>query len=726
MLGLPLALLLAAAAPATTGPDPTFLRAFAETRGFLLGRPTGIKPTPDGTAVLFLRSPARQPTLALYEFSVATGQTRELVTPAQLLGGAEEKLSVEERARRERMRIVDRGFTSFGLSEDGRLVLLPLSGNVYVYDRAGPHADRIRKVGAPGAIDPRFSPDGSCVAYVRGQDLYLADVETGHERRLTRAGTESLTHGLAEFVAQEEMDRFEGYFWSPDSRALAYTEVDQRDVERFTIADPARPAQPATQFPYPRAGQANARVRLGVIPAGGGATVWARWDAERYPYLARVIWREKKAPLTLLVQARDQREQALLTVDPRTGATRVLQVEKDAAWVSLDRDLPRWLPDGSGFLMSSERSGERALELHRPDGALERVLVPRAFHALAHLAEDAAHAQVLTTTPTTTTLHELALRGEAPPVPLTSDAAEHLVTVSKNGAVEVDTRVAANAFLESAVLRRDGSQWTRVGVLPSVAETPPFRVNLQLTTVDRPRLFQAAIVRPRAFQAGRKYPVIVNVYGGPTSLMVRADERQYLLAQWIADHGAIVVAIDNRGTDRRDRAWSRAIKGSFGKIPLDDQVDGLRALGARFPELDLTRVGIYGWSFGGYMAALAVLRRPDVFRVGVAGAPVVDWRDYDTHYTERYLDRPQVNAAGYDESSLLTYASRLERPLLLVHGTGDDNVYFFHSLKLADALFRAGRPYEFLPLSVTHQIPDAVVRERLWQRTVDFLLKNLR
>jgi dipeptidyl-peptidase-4 len=186
-----------------------------------------------------------------------------------------------------------------------------------------------------------------------------------------------------------------------------------------------------------------------------------------------------------------------------------------------------------------------------------------------------------------------------------------------------------------------------------------------------------------------------------------------------------VVALDNRGTPRRDRRGTRIIKGNYARIPLDDQVDGLRALAARHPELDLSRVGIYGWSFGGYMAALAAMKRPDVFKVAVAGAPVVDWRDYDTHYTERYLGLPEANKPGYDESSLLTYASKLQRPLLLIHGTTDDNVYFLHSLKLADALFRAGKDFDFLPLTVTHQVPDAVVRERLWGRLVGFLLAGV-
>jgi dipeptidyl-peptidase-4 len=753
LLTLPFAALwLAGTGP---GADPAFLRAFAETRGFVLGRPVGVLPTPDGKAVLFLRSPARQPTLSLYEYTVASGQTRELVTPAQLLSGKEEQLSTAEKARRERMRIVDRGLTSFALSEDGRLVMLPLSGRVYLYDRQGAQVGRVRAVGGTGVIDPCLAPDANHLAYVRDQDLYVVDVASGRESRLTRGGTEAVTHGLAEFVAQEEMERLEGYFWSPDSRQLAYTEVDQRGVERLTIADPAHPELKPTPFAYPRAGRANALVRLGIVPVAGGRTVWVRWDAQRYPYLGRVIWKEKKAPLTLLVQTRDQRERALLAVETTTGATRVLHVEKDGAWVELDRDLPRWLPDGSGFLLATERDGARALELRRFDGTLTRsLLLPgRGFHELVHLDQDGRRAVVVTATSTETAVLEVPLgsrsakkagspaepiaggaepsEGSAPTAgearALTADHALHAPVLSKDGTVAVDSRTAADAWPESAVLRRGPDGWRRIGVLPSVAETPPFPVRLELTTVAAGgRRYAVSLVRPRAWQRGQRLPVIVNVYGGPTSLMVHADQRQYLMAQWIADRGAVVVSIDNRGTPRRDRAWSRAIKGSFGRIPLDDQVEALRALGAKLPELDLTRVGIYGWSFGGYLAALAVLRRPDVFRVAVAGAPVVDWRDYDTHYTERYLDLPEANPTGYQESSLLTWAKGLERPLLIVHGTGDDNVYFFHSLKLADALFRAGRPFDFLPLSVTHQLAEASVRERLWARVADFLLSHLR
>ena len=457
LFGLLAGLVLLPPAAAEAPPDkpaPNFLRDLAETRNFALGRPTRIKLSPDGKTVLFLRSPPRQPNLAIYELDVTSGQTRELVTPAQLLGGAEEKLSVAEKARRERMRIVDRGFVSFDLSEDGQRILFPLSGKLYVYERA---TGKVRTLGGgdPPVLDPRFSPDGRQVAYVRANDLYVADVTSGRERRLTRGGTDLVTHGVAEFIAQEEMGRFEGYFWSPDSRALAYTEVDQSGLEKFVIADPTHPEQPASTFPYPRPGQGNAKVRLGIIAATGGRTTWVRWDAEKYPYLARVLWKEKQAPLSILVQTRDQREQALLAVDPRAGATRPLLVEKDDAWVELDEHLPRWLPDGSGFLAASERSGRRELELHRADGTLDRVVFPGTdgFHDLVDISDDGGRAYVLSAQPTSTRLWQVDLRKPAA-VPLTADGEEHGAVFARRAPVYVDTRVTAGNYPISTVFRQ--------------------------------------------------------------------------------------------------------------------------------------------------------------------------------------------------------------------------------------------------------------------------------
>jgi dipeptidyl-peptidase-4 len=260
-----------------------------------------------------------------------------------------------------------------------------------------------------------------------------------------------------------------------------------------------------------------------------------------------------------------------------------------------------------------------------------------------------------------------------------------------------------------------------------VAEPSPFVPRLEIATVgDNPALY-AAIVRPRDFDSGRKYPVIDSVYGGPHAQTVRADPLSYLLQQWIADHGYIVVSIDGRGTPSRGRDWERVIKGNLIDIPLEDQVAGIEALAHEYREIDINRVGIYGWSFGGYFSAMAVMRRPDVFKAGVAGAPVCDWRDYDTHYTERYMGLPEENAEGYDASSVLTYCDRLERPLLIIHGTADDNVYFMHSLKMSNELFRQGRDHEFLILSdFTHMVADPLVTTRLYERIFAFLEQGLR
>lgn len=715
---------------APPGPDRAFLRDSAETRGYLLGRPSGIKLTPDGKSVLFLRSPPRSPALSLFEHAVETGETREVLTPDQILKGAEETLSAAEKARRERMRVSARGFTSFELSRDGRRLLVPLSGKLYAVER---EKGSVRTVygGTVPVIAPRLSPDGASVSYVKDNDVFVAEVATGKERRVTKGGTYEIPHGLAEFVAQEEMDRFEGLFWSPDSSSLAYAEVDHRGMERFAIADPARPEKGAEAFFYPRPGKANAKVRLGIVPASGGKTVWVRWDAERYPYLARVIWKEKKAPLTLLVQTRDQREAALLTVERTSGATKVLHVEKDDAWLNLETDTPRWLADGSGFLVVSERSGRRELELRDGRGELVRVVVQgeQGYVRLAHLDEKTRELiAVCARHPARAQIVRFSIDGKAP-VPMTDDALEHSPVFSEDGAVFVDTVTGVDRLPSSEVRRADGRT---LASLPSVAETPAFRAVAELLTVEVPDgrealTYHAAVLRPRGFEPSRKYPVILSVYGGPHHNVVVSDERAFLMGQWIADHGALVVSLDNRGTLRRGRTWERAIKGSFGSVPLDDQVAGLRALSAKIPQMDLSRVGIYGWSFGGYLSALAVLRRPEVFKVAVAGAPVVDWRDYDTHYTERYLSVPETNEKGYDESSLLTYAPSLSRPLLLIHGTGDDNVYFFHTLKLADALFKSGRAADLLPLSgFTHMVADPLIRERLYGRIVAYLFDHLR
>jgi dipeptidyl-peptidase 4 len=703
--------------------EDTFLRQLAETRSFNNGRPVSVKVTPDEKTVLFLRSPPTSNVLSLFAFDVATGQTRELLTPQRLLQGAEETLTAEEKARRERMRVASRGFSSFELSRDGARLLLTLSGRLYVVERATGKVTELRT--GPGVVDPSFSADGRQVAYVRDNDVYRVEVATTQERRVTRGGTPERTHGLAEFVALEEMGRFSGYWWSPDAKHVAYTEADTRGVETLTLVDPSRPEAPPFPMAYPRAGKANAKVRLGITPVTGGPTVWVRWDAETYPYLATVRW-PQKGPLTLLVQNRTQTEEVLLAVDVRTGATRPLLTERDTAWLHLEQDFPEWLEDGSGFLWSTERNGAPEVELRRADGSLVRSLVgPEA--GFRKLVRSLPAEQTLYflggTNPTERYLWRVGPDG-VPTRVTSADAGPALESaiVSARGGLRVVASEGPRHLRRFEVLAADG---TRVGELPSVAQEPPFVPRLEVRQVGEEG-FWTSLVRPRDAKPGMKLPVIVEVYGAAFPV-VQQNMAQSLTSQWMADHGYLVVKLDGRGTMGRGRAWERVLKHDFAGA-LDDQVAALQALAAEVPELDLTRVGITGWSHGGFMSALAVLERPDVFKAAVAGAPVVDWRDYDSHLAERYLGLPGEHPEAYERNSLLSHV-KPERPmgrLLLVHGTADDNVFFLHTLKLSDALFRAGKAHQVLPLSgATHMVVDPHVSARRFERTMRHFQESL-
>lgn len=312
--------LLVASAPGETPLDTSYLRDHAQTRGFLLGRPVRPKVTPDGKAVLFLRARPRVAKMSLYEFDAATRRTRELLTPEAVLAGAAENLSPEEKARRERQRVTVGGFTTYHLSRDGARLLVSLSGRLYLVDRASGKSAEL-PTGKGTLVDPKFSPDGKQVAYVLDHDVHVLDLETRREAPVTRGGTARKTHGLAEFVAQEEMARFTGYWWSPDARHLAYQEADAGGVEVWQVADPIHPDRPAHPTFYPRPGKANVRVRLGVVPVAGGETVWVEWDREKYPYLANVHW-HKRGGLTLAVQMCAQQELLLLAAPTRPPARR--------------------------------------------------------------------------------------------------------------------------------------------------------------------------------------------------------------------------------------------------------------------------------------------------------------------------------------------------------------------------------------------------------------------
>ena len=746
----PVALLLlfaASAVPARPPADPkgspvdtSFLKRYAETRGFLLGRPTKPKVTPDGKHVLFLRADPATKRQSLFEFELASAKTREVLSVEAILKGGVENLTPEEKARRERQRVSAGGFADFHLSPDGAFVLVKLGNTLYVLERATGQLRELKAGGDGPIVDPKWSPDGKLVGFVRGFDVACYDLAADKKFAVTTGGTVTKTHGLAEFVAQEEMGRHSGFWWSPDSKSIAYTEADHTGVEQWWVADPLKPEVPPSPQFYPRPGKKNVAVRLGVKPVAGGDTVWVEWDRAKYEYLAAVKWSTRSTgyELSIIVQDRLQQSLALNRVDPATGKTRLLVEEKDAAWVNIPAEVPVW----AGDYFAWTGTGPGGLEVQKRDagsGKIKDVLVKADQRPLGVIwdyrvefggpAPEVKGVAVLTAPdPTQQQIRLVAVpTWEVDVEPLaeqwervTNEPGFHTAVFGGYGQ-HVITKTTLKQMPRSSVF--DNTRKLH-GELPSVAAEPPFTPNV---TVEKVGDFWTAVVRPRDFDAMKKYPVILDVYGGPRHLHVVQAMRNWLVPQWLADQGFVVVAVDNRGTPGRGRDWERAVYQKFGTVPLEDQVKGLHALCDKFPELDRERVGVVGWSFGGYMAANGVLRRPDVFKAAVAGAPVTDWEDYDTHYTERYMGLLPASAAAYREASLLPLADKLERPLLLVHGTADDNVYYRHTLRLSDALFRAGRSFEALALpGVTHMYSsDPVVMERLWSRTAGFFRTHL-
>ncbi len=713
------------AAPSASWPsvDESFVSQFAATYGFRLGNPQEVTVAPDGD-VLFTRTEPRGFVATLYQLNGSDQSVEKLVDVATLLGAGEESLSVEEKARRERLRQATRGISGYELSTDGKRILVPLSGRLFAVDRATVKVTAL-DTGDGAAFDPHLSPDGDQVAYVIDGDLWVTGTAGGKPRRLTTRASEVIEHGMAEFVAQEELDRRRGFWWSPDGKSIAYQRSDLSKVDTLWVADPAHPDRAPTPFKYPRAGTPNADVTLGVMPAAGGATTWISWDRARWPYLARVAWSEG-APLSIVVMNRAQTEAAVLAADPATGATRELLVETDAAWIDLEAaTLPAWLADGSAFVWATERNGALQLELRDRDGALVRALTEPGLgmqHFLGLSRTQQVAWVVASAAPTQSHVWQVPIAGGAP-TQLTHPEGVYSGKLGGTWPRAVITASGRDGGAMVMVADLDGGN---VQVLPSVAEDPPWmpEVSWETVTADG-RELHAAVIRPRAYDATKKYPVLLHVYGGPGKSMVVEAPRGYLVDQWYADAGFVVVAIDGRGTPNRGRDWMRAVHKDLITVCLEDQVAGLRALGAAHPEMDLDRVGIYGWSFGGYVSAMAVIDQPGVFKAAVAGAPVTDWALYDTAYTERYMQTPAENPDGYARTSAVARAAELTRPLLLIHGTTDDNVYFVNTLALAEALFRAGKPFELLPVSATHMTPDPEIALALHRRQIAFFRENL-
>jgi len=675
----------------------------ARTRGFSLGQPRAFTISADGERVAFLRSAAGDdPELKLWVLDLSTGAERLVADPAELDGGA---LPAADRLLRERTRERSSGIVAYAADEAGAVAALAYGGRAYLADLV---AGGVRELAVAGpATDPRPDPAGRQVAYVTGGALHVTPIGGGGEpRRLAAGDHRDVTVGLAEFIAAEEMGRLHGYWWAPDGRRLAAARVDTRPVCRWHLADPSDPAAPPATLRYPVAGTPNADVGLLVVDLDGRA-VEVVWERELLPYLAQVRW-DPGAPLTLVVQSRDQRELRVLAADDRTGATRTVWADRDPAWVELVPGVPRWLPDG-GLLTAGDRDGARRLLV---DG---EPVTPDGLQVRRVLGVGDPGGIVFAASREPTEVHLFRLRLPGAPEALTDRPGVH------DGAVRGEVLVVTSGRLDRApatCVQRPGCDPVPVA---SLAEAPVVRPRPRLLRAGS-RALRCALLLPSDPRHPRPLPVLLDPYGGPHGQRVLASAAAYWTPQWFADQGFAVLVADGRGTPGRGPGWERSVRGDLAGPALEDQVAALEAVAAEHPELDLGRVAIRGWSFGGYLAALAVLRRGDVFAAAIAGAPVADWRLYDTHYTERYLGHPDRDADAYERSSLLADAASLRRPLLLIHGLADDNVVAAHTLRLSSALFAAGRPHAVLPLpGVTHVTSRQVVAENLLVLQLEFL-----
>ncbi|MFQ5601255.1 MAG: DPP IV N-terminal domain-containing protein [Candidatus Krumholzibacteriia bacterium] len=699
-----------------------------ETRGFTRGLPRKPVPSPDGSRVYFLRSGPRDRIQRLYVYEVESGETRLFLMSSHLTAAV--GVSKEEQARRERQRETEAGLTSFEVSRDGRRLLVPYMGDIFVVDADSGSITRLTETPQP-EIDPHLSPDGKHVAFVREDALFVGRSDGSKPpRRLTPRladGTGTQSFAIAEFVAQEEMGRSTGHWWSRDSRRLALTQVRANEVPTFRVPDFNDPTGEGSAGPYPKPGDTNAQVDVGIVHVGAPEEDVADGSAVRLfdlgqEYLARVHWAPDGGSLWVQTQPRSQKRIDVWRVDVESGRVTLVWREEDPDWVNL-HDSFHLLDDGERFLWSSERSGLRQLEIIGADGRRERTLTPADMNVqeVVHVDEDHREVWFTGRREDIRERHVYRVRlagGEVGPI--TSEPGWHEAHFHENGHdLFVESFSDDRTPTRHRVRDRDGKI---LGELPSAAAVPtpedlgPEPEFFRLETETGVPL-DIRIVRPRGRASQASLPLVVYVYGGPHAQQARnrwVGERG-LFDGWLAERGFVVVRIDGRGVWGRGHDSERIYAGRLGERELADQAAGVRELLERVPQIDPNRIGVWGWSYGGYMTLMALMREPEVFRAGVAVAPVVDWHGYDTHYTERYLGLPSENTDGYEASSVLTYVPGLRGHLTLVHGASDDNVHMRESMILTNELVKAGKQFDLMIYPGTHMIQTVEERSHLYE-----------
>ena len=689
--------------------------------------PREVALSPDGRWLTSLRARAdEKERYDLWAVDTATGQARMLVDSKTLGTGA--ALSEDEKMQRERARISDqKGIVKYGWNANSRSLLVPLDGDLYLATLDG----KVRRLTDSKAseLDGTASPAGGFVSFVRDQNLVVLDLATGRERALTRDGGGTLSWGVAEFVAQEEMARRRGHWWSPDDRRIAVARVDESKVEVVTRAAIGADGTKVYDQRYPKAGTPNAIVDLYVMAADGSGRVKVDLGGDPDVYLARVNWTADGGALLVQRESRDQKRLDMLRVEPATGKSELLFSETSKTWLNLGDDL-RALDDGS-LIWSSERDGFRHLYRWNKGRWTQLTKGKWVVQKLVGVDEKLGRLYFLANreTPIAWQLYAVDLKAPGKLAKLTEDGFTYDATMDKAATRLVLSRSSQAQPPQSFLADTSGKRiaWIEENRVAGDHPYAPFlaaHVLPEFGTLkaDDGTVLQTEIYKPRQMQPGKRYPVIVQVYGGPGVGKGEVDQGWAgPLPQYWVSRGFIVFSLDNRGTDNRGKAFEDAIYRLMGKVEVADQLKGVAWLKAQ-PFVDPNRIVVSGWSYGGYMTLKLLEAAPGVFAAGIAGAPVTRWELYDTHYTERYLGNPAKDAKPYDRSDAITDADKIRDPLLLIHGMSDDNVVFDNSTALMAKLQAAAVPFEMMVYpGFGHRVAGPRVSVHLYRTIENFL-----
>ena len=701
--------------------------------------PTKVKISPDGERVTFLRAKADdQNTFDLWEYNVKAHATRLLIDSHTITGGHEE-LTDAEKARRERARVAGHhGFVDYTWAPDGKKLLFPLNGKLYLYDLTARSTAALRELASGGAvIDPQVSPRGRYVSYVRDQNLWTIDLATGKPLQLTYDGAGPIHNGEAEFIAEEELARFTGYWWAPDDSEIAYERYDESNVDLVKRTEIYADRSETIEQRYPAAGRPNVEVKLGLVPPDGGDTRWVDLGSNPDIYFARAKWLPDSQRLSFQILQRNQKRLDLNVVDVQSMAVQTLITEANPTWINLDDDL-HFLKKSNAFVWGSDRSGFHHLYLYSTDGALLHSISSGGWDVqqLLSVDEDKALAYVMANRDFVPDqqLYALHLDGStaASPKKISGDDGTHQVTFAKDPKVYVDTFSNPSTPPQTSVHSADGKflSWIEENKLDATHPYWPFRdahIVPEFGTLkasDGQTLYYR-IFKPLGFDASKRYPVFNTYYGGPHGQTVTRGWVDYF-SEYMAQTGYVVFSLDNRGMAHRGRAFSDGIHEQLGKLEVDDQLAGFHWLKTQ-SWIDSQRIGIFGWSYGGYMTAMLLAKASNEIAGGVAVAPVIDWKLYDTAYTERYLGTPQDNSQGYELSSVLHWLDGLKSPLLLIHGMADDNVQFTNSTEFMAALQERGISFELMTYpGGKHGLSTPAMRKHAFHAIADFFERHIK